>query len=44
MSSMPMPTAGDSCFVNTNLLLYAFDPADAVKHKVARQCCTIPCS
>jgi len=31
-----MNAAGDSCFVDTNLLLYAFDPGDTVKHRVAK--------
>lgn len=29
--------AGEGCFVDTNLLLYSFDPADPVKHALARQ-------
>jgi predicted nucleic acid-binding protein len=32
-----MNAAGEACFVDTNLLLYAFDPADAVKHQVAKE-------
>jgi len=32
-----MNAAGDTCFVDTNLLLYAFDPVDAGKHEVAKQ-------
>lgn len=32
-----MNAAGDGCFVDTNLLLYSFDPADRVKHAVAQR-------
>jgi predicted nucleic acid-binding protein len=32
-----MNAAGDNCFIDTNLLLYAFDPADAVKHEAAKE-------
>lgn len=32
-----MNAAGDNYFVDTNLLLYAFDPLDAVKHRVAKE-------
>ena len=32
-----MIAPGDIWFVDRNLVLYAFDPADAVKHKVAQQ-------
>ena len=32
-----MSAAGDGCFVDTNLLLYSFDPADPAKHALARR-------
>ena len=32
-----MSEAGDRCFVDTNVLLYSFDPAGAAKHMLARR-------
>ncbi|HEY2016930.1 MAG TPA: PIN domain-containing protein [Bryobacteraceae bacterium] len=32
-----MNAVGDGCFVDTNVLLYSFDPADPLKHELAKR-------